>query len=394
MENPSNIIRSWGLQQTFQSVDGSVNKLQPPPYRSLKTLFVQTWREESIATSLDWGSQQFSHLLPQSLRVISAAYLKIELPAAGYKAYPGLYCVKSVRVLSGGQEVYTVNISDMIADYCSSLTNEEALTFTNTYLGGAVATGLPRSVFIPMPTPNSAYLNRNGHDTRGHGVLPCFLGNQQLELQVTLNAPEFAAAVPGSPPGSISGRCTMMYHEVQMRQKDLEAYSDLRGKYNIVTRRLQDLSSGWQEYPTANQEVSVQLSSPQGVVMQLIIFAVPDEILEHRLDAKEFVKATAIKVTADSIVQLNLDSADKCKIHLWTNGFIENSYFPNASRICFAAHSGEDSSHTYKGGYNMTTASNVVVSFKFAQAVKYRIVASQIQRVTCDGRGVFRSSLT
>ena len=394
MENPSNIIRSWGLQQTFQSADGSINQLQPPAYRSLKTLFVQTWRTETIPTSLEWGSQQFSHLLPQSLRVISAAYLKIDLPVANYKAFPGLYAVKNVRVLSGGTEIYTVNIADMLADYCSSLTNEEAKTFSDIYLGGTTATGVARSIYIPMPTPNSAYMNRNGHDTRGHGVLPCFLGNQQLELQITMNPATFVSAVAASPPASISGSCQMMYHEVQMRQKDLEAYSDLRGKYNIVTRRLQDLSSGWQTYANANTLQEVQLSSPQGVVMQLIIFAVPTDADEHRLSAKDFVKATRITVTADSIVQVNLDSADKCKIHLWTNGFVENDYFPNAARIAFAAHAGEDSSHTYKGGYNMTSASNVVVGFSFAEAVKYRIVASQIQRVTCDGRGVFRSSLT
>ena len=318
----------------------------------------------------------------------------MHLPVANYKAFPGLYAVKNVRVLSGGTEIYTVNIADMLADYCSSLTNEEAKTFSDIYLGGTTATGVARSIYIPMPTPNSAYMNRNGHDTRGHGVLPCFLGNQQLELQITMNPATFVSAVAASPPASISGSCQMMYHEVQMRQKDLEAYSDLRGKYNIVTRRLQDLSSGWQTYANANTLQEVQLSSPQGVVMQLIIFAVPTDADEHRLSAKDFVKATRITVSADSIVQVNLDSADKCKIHLWTNGFVENDYFPNAARIAFAAHAGEDSSHTYKGGYNMTSASNVVVGFSFAEAVKYRIVASQIQRVTCDGRGVFRSSLT
>ena len=119
MENPSNIIRSWGLQQNFQTADGSVNKLAPPSYRSLKTLFVQTWREVQLSTSLDWGSSQFSILLPESLRVISAAYLRIDLPVAAYKAFPGLYCVKNVRVLSAGQECYNVNIADMLADYCS-----------------------------------------------------------------------------------------------------------------------------------------------------------------------------------------------------------------------------------------------------------------------------------
>lgn len=394
MENPSNIIRSWGLQQNFQSVDGSVNKLAPPPYRSIKSLFVQTWREDQLSTALDWDSKQFSILLPESLRVISAAYLKIDLPASiAYKAFPGMYVVKNIRVLSAGQECYNVNIADMLSDYCSSLSNEEAKTFANCYLGGTTQSTGARSVYIPFPTPNSAYMNRNGHDVAGHGILPCFTGNTRLELQVTLNPATFVAHDSAAAPGSIAGECSVMYHEVMMTQTDLERYSDLRGNYNIITRRLQDLSSGWQTYATANQEKSVILSSPQGVVTQLILVAVPTDDNDHRLSAKDFVKATSIKVVADSICQLNLDTADKCKIHLWTNGFVENDHFPNASRIAFAAHAGEDASHTYRGGYKMTLASNVVLSFSFAEAVKYRIIAAQLQRVTCDNRGVFHATL-
>ena len=114
MENPSNIIRSWGLQQSFRVSDGTINKLAPPVYKSVKTLFVQTWREEQLSTSLDWGSTQFSVLLPESLRVISAAYLKIRLPSHAYRGYPGLYAVKNVRLLSAGQELYNVELADML----------------------------------------------------------------------------------------------------------------------------------------------------------------------------------------------------------------------------------------------------------------------------------------
>ena len=82
----------------------------------------------------------------------------------------------------------------------------------------------------------------------------------------------------------------MMYHEVMMSQRDVERYSDLRGNYNIITRRLQDLSSGWQSSPVANAETSVVLSSPQGVVTQLILIAVAADDNDHRLSAKDFVK--------------------------------------------------------------------------------------------------------
>ena len=392
MENPSNIIRSWGLQQSFRISDGTVNKLAPPPYKSIKTLFCQTWREEQLSTSLDWGSQQFSVLLPESLRVISAAYLKIQIPSHALRAYPGLYCVKNVRLLSAGQELYNVEVSDFLSDYCSSLTSDEARTFADIYLGGRTAKTHQATVFVPIPTPNSAYMNRNGHDTRGHGVLPCFLGNQRLEFQITMNGNTFADSDGNGAVPSISGQCSIMYHEVQMEPRELELYADLRGSYNIISRRLQQLSGGWQDYASPNTEVSVNLSSPQGIVTQLIIFAVPTAASPDRYSAREYVKATNIRVTADAEPQLNLDDAHKCAVHLWTNGFVENELFPNAARICFRAHAGEDESHLYSGGYKMTLASNIVLSFTFAEAVKYRIVADQIQRIRCDGKGVFHAT--
>ena len=393
MENPSNIIRSWGLQQSFRVSDGTINKLAPPVYKSVKTLFVQTWREEQLSTSLDWGSTQFSVLLPESLRVISAAYLKIRLPSHAYRGYPGLYAVKNIRLLSAGQELYNVELADMLADYCSSLDSDTVKTFSDIYLGGSAAASHAPVIFIPIPTPNSAYMNRNGHDVQGHGVLPCFLGNQRLEFQITMNTNKFCDSDGQGTVPSISGLCSVMYHEIQMEPRELELYADLRGSYNIITRRFQQLSSGWQHYATPNAEVSVQLSSPQGIVTQLIVFAVSTASSEDRYSKREFIKATAIKVVADSEPQLNLDDKQKCAIHLWTNGFVENNAFPNAARICFAAHAGEDESHTYRGGYKMTLASNVVLSFKFAEEARYRIVADVIQRIRCDGKGVFHATL-
>jgi hypothetical protein len=47
----------------------------------------------------------------------------------------------------------------------------------------------------------------------------------------------------------------------------------------------------------------------------------------------------------------------------------------------------------FSGGYNMQLASNVDVSFTFAEKVRYKVVASQIQRVTIDKLGKMRASL-
>ena len=131
-ENPSQIIRSWGLTKNFAAGPTTVDKLVPPTYGKVRTPFVQTWREETVSSNLDWGSQNFSYYLPESLRVVSSMFLKIACPAISghnFKPYPGLYAVRTVRLLSAGQEVYTCDVGAFLRDYCESLSDEELESF-------------------------------------------------------------------------------------------------------------------------------------------------------------------------------------------------------------------------------------------------------------------------
>ena len=128
-ENPSQIIQSWGLTKNFAAGPTTVDKLVPPTYGKIRTPFVQTWREESLGTNLDWNNANaFSYYLPESLRVISSMFLQIKCPAISgnnFKPYAGIYAVKSIRLLSAGQEVYTVDVTAFLRDYCESLSDEE-----------------------------------------------------------------------------------------------------------------------------------------------------------------------------------------------------------------------------------------------------------------------------
>ena len=100
----------------------------------------------------------------------------------------------------------------------------------------------------------------------------------------------------------------------------------------------------------------------------------------------------SFSVTADSIDQKVLDTPYKVKAELWTNGFVPPTDFPSPGRLCFAAHASQ-SDRLYSGGYNMTLASNVQFKFKFAQNVRYRLIAVQLQRVKIDSLGIIRSYL-
>ena len=119
-ENPQNIIRSWGLQQSFNSGRIIEDKLVPPAFGRIRSLFVGSWREQALDSTLDWGKNNVSVYLPESLLVLQSAFLKIKLPAnsgaAAFKSYPAIHAVKSFRIMSAGTEVYTANVKQHLVD--------------------------------------------------------------------------------------------------------------------------------------------------------------------------------------------------------------------------------------------------------------------------------------
>ena len=396
-ENPQQIIRSWNLQSNFATGPVVSDKLVPPTYGRIRTPFCYTWRHQSINDTLDWDSKQFSIYLPESLRVVGSIYLRIELPvlqSGTYKAYPGLYVIKSLRFMSAGQEVYTCDYADYISDYCQSLTEEHLKNFRGTYLGhtqGSLSLDA-RVVLLPILLPNSAYMSRNGYDTRGHGVMPMFLGANRLEVQVTLQSADHPTVEGAPAAGSISNKCSLMIHEVQMTNSKRKKYQDQRGKYSIITRRFTQLTPDWQHYDTANAVARWTISQPQGVVTEVQFIAVA-----HAADAirsrRQYILPTSIKVIADSIVQKDLDTPEKVACELYVNGFVSPADFPPPGRLCFAAHCAEGSTHMYTGGYTMSLSSNVAFEVTFAEACDFRIVAVQLQRVKISELGIMRAFL-
>ena len=397
-ENPENIIRSWNQQTKFQLGPVVMDKLVPPTFGRIRTNHVNVWREERVSTQLDFSSENFSLYLPESLRALNSVYLQIDLPVLSggtYKDIPGLYIIKQIRLVSNGQEVYTCRYSDFLVDYCQSLDEPAQKQFCKTYLGqdkNEVATATARRVMLPILLPNSAYLGRHGKSSRGQGIFPCVTGSNRVELQITLNDADFCATDTSHVPDSIAGACSFLYHECQMRQADLKNYSDMRGVYKIFTRRFTDLTSGWQHYASANSVAQWTISQPQGLCTEIMLIAVANQATEDRYTARDYVKATSFKISADNVVQRDLDTKEKIAAELWTNGFIETDDFPHCARLCFGSHM-SDATHMYTGGYVMKLASNIIFEFSFPVQVRFRIVAVQLQTVAINSDGVMTATL-
>ena len=80
-----------------------------------------------------------------------------------FKPYPGLQAVKTIRLLSAGQEVYTADVERFLVDYCQSLSEEQLNRFTKAYLGHQdTPDGAARTFIIPLLLPNSQYIRGTG----------------------------------------------------------------------------------------------------------------------------------------------------------------------------------------------------------------------------------------
>ena len=395
-ENPQQIIRSWGLQGSFSNGPVVQDKLVPTKFTRIRTPFVQSWREETLSNNLDWGSQSFSYYFPESLRVISAMYLKIHLPSiqtSVYKDNPGMYAIETIRFLSAGQEAYHCDVKQYLRDYLESLNDEHYAPFTETYLGntGGAASGAARVLLIPILLPNSAYLNRSGSNTRGRGIWPCLTGQNRLEIQITMAASTQVVADAQVQPESISGSVSVMFHQVDMSSDDLLKYSDARGSYSIVTRRFTELTTGYQA-AQANAKETLNTNQPIGTVTELIVIAQPSGTVEAHRQIEQNVRPVHIAIISDSVTQKSLNTKEKVNMELWTNGFIGNASVNVPGRLCFAAHASESES-MYSGGYNMQLSSQINVEVEFAENVDYRVFAVQLQRVNLSPLGLLTSTL-
>ena len=76
------------------------NALLPQSYGRVQTPFLKQNRKETF--SVAYGDSNKSYTFPESLRVLNAAYLRVELPVNGagnYKQIPGMHIIKTVHIL-------------------------------------------------------------------------------------------------------------------------------------------------------------------------------------------------------------------------------------------------------------------------------------------------------
>jgi len=392
-ENPQQIVRSWALSSGWRTGPRVDQRLTPEVFTSIATNFVQCWRETNVP-GLDWDAKNFQIVIPESIRILSAAYLQIEITGK-MKAYPGLYCIDQFLLRSAGQEVYRCNYSDFLVDYMESLSPQAADTFANTYLGGKTASQNSETKVLKLPLllPNSAYLRRKANSAHGNGVLGTQFGNQKLTMEISLRSNLFPTNTAGdNDVASIAGKCSIMYHTVEVQPGVEKSFSDVRGVYNVICRRFTDLTQ-WTHYPNANQKVVLNNIAPVGCVTELMFLAVPHAAASDRR-CHNYIRANFLSISHDYVVQKELDTPNKIGSELWANGFIApNDDFTSPARLCFAAHCSEDMTKRYMGGYVCDHATNLQVTFSFPSECDYKIVSIAYSNCKIGPDGTMTSTL-
>lgn len=404
MENVRPITDAFSLTSRFSNGQKrSVDELVPMPFRRVRQLHLKSWRTTKLDSVLDFGVEGYSIQLPESSKVISSAFLRVDLPAVvasgvTYKKNPGLWVIKSMRILVGGTEAYNVqNYQVVLRDYLESLQRDhEYTTFCRTHFGyEATLSNAARKVHIPILLPNSPYLTRNSSTAEklGTGVFPNNLGTNRIEIQLTMYASTYQTSNKSVCP-SIQNANYLTIREIKMSSPSLEnKYGSAQGTYSIVTREFQELTTGWQTV-ASGADASFKFANPTGSVYELQCFVIPSQGSDEDRDIfGATILPEELYLDFDGVTVKSFDFKEKLLLENYTQGIKINSHSSDLARIYFTSHAAEASA-VYNGSMRFDNVSQLTLRLKApAQAVQVRVYAVKYASVQIDSSGTMRSYL-
>ena len=404
MENVRPITDAFSLTSRFSNGQKrSVDELVPMPFRRVRQLHLKSWRTTTLDSVINWGVEGYSVRLPESSKVISSAFLRVTLPAVvasgvTYKKNPGLWVVKSMRILVGGTECYNIsNYQIVLRDYLESLTaDHEYTSFVRAHFGyEASLSNVTRIVHIPILLPNSPYLTRNSATAEklGTGVFPNNLGSNRIEIQFTMYADTYQTSNKSACP-TIQNACSLSIREIKMSSGALEdKYGSAQGTYSIVCREFQELTTGWAAV-SSGADASFKFANPTGSVYELQVFVIPTQSSDEDRDIfADTVLPAQLHLDFDGITVKSFDFKEKLLLENYSQGIKINSHSSDLARIYFTSHAAE-SSAIYNGSMRFDNVSQLTLRMTApAQNVLVRVYAVKYASVQIDSNGTMRSYL-
>ena len=392
VENTQPIIQAFALGSRFQNGKSTSDYLAPPAFLRKPVLSLKTWRSEKLPSTCDWG-QQVTYELPQSARILSSAYLKIDLPALGsstYRQNPGLFCISKFHLRSGGNIVYEASVNDQWRSCLETFeTQQEFQKYGKTFLGYEDSLSLAaRTVYIPLPLPNSHLMRRS---MQQNGIFPTETNRVAIELVFTMAANTQQALTSSVVTPSISNACSIELHTVEMSQSTASLYRNKVGNYSIVAQRhlvLKDWTAA-----TANVEYELNLNAPTGNIQEFTICAVPTPGSNaHRDVYANAVLPTEVRVVVDGITVYE-KKARQIAIENYTQGYRkDHDECKEVCHVVFGSH-GSSSSACYAGSFNFRQVSQCKLYVKFGANVDFKIASVSLQSIQIQSSGTIKAFL-
>ena len=362
------------------------NTLLPETYGRVQTTYLKQNRRDTFAAA--YGDINKSYTFPESLQVLASSYIEATLPVNGggnYKSIPGLFIIDKYYLRCNGDLVYSGSYQTLLSDHLQSLTDEDARAYCEALMGyiPGAASGAARTVFLPVPLPNS-HLWRHGG--RGQGAFPfnSFTQNK-LEISFDFYANTHSAADRTQVSPAMTG-VRMVHKEVICPLAQLPSLRDARGRYAMVSRRFTQLQDWTAAASGVEQDIVV--SNLSGCVVELIVEACPQQSDLDRLDILSPVTPSSVRLICDSVECVNHDSQAECKLIEYSHGYRKNDFFNSITyRLVFGSH-GAESDKTFQGAINFSGITQANLKLTFGEAVNFRITAIQlgITSITSSGR--------
>ena len=396
-EDPTAYIESLPFSNHWAVGPVNRDSLQASSYARVRQPYIGRFRTVPVASTFTVGTQNATFLLPESLQTVLGLYLRVQLdaiavanPQPTYRTIPGMRVLRTVRVLSAGQQVLECDMRDVLTDYLTNLEEQTYESFCDTHLGGRTLSSSGRTVLIPVPLWNSAIFSRSA---LGHlGALPAAgFGNNRLEIQF-----DFAAASSLTSDVSVAPafqKVEMEIYEAMMPAAAQRSYANQNGKYSLISRAFRRLSNSDMINVAANTEVAISCNAPGGAYEEIIIAAVKhgngnlDEI-----DMFDYVEPTEMALVCDSRNVRTLDNA-QARLEQFANGFTSTADIKTPIRFCLGTHTRAYGANSYSGAFSFDAVSDVTIKLKFAEQVFVRILGICKARYTISANGEVAQSL-
>ena len=381
------VVEQFALCQRFASMGQtkSSNSLLPESYARVQTNYLKQNRKESFTAA--YGDVNKSYTFPESLQILASSYVKAVLPlnsSANYKTIPGLWIIDKFYLRCNGDLVYSGCYQTLLNDHLQSLTDEDARAYCEALMGyvPGAASGAARTVFLPIPLPNSHLWRYGG---RGQGAYP-FTSHRNNKIEIAFDF--FANTHTTADRTNVSPAMTgvqIIHKEVICPLSQAPTLRDARGRYALVSRRytqLQDWTAA-----TASAEQDIVVSNLSGCVCEIIVEAAPQQTNLDELDLSSPVTPSAVRLICDSVECINHDSEAECRLIEYSHGYRKNDFFNSMTyRLVFGSH-GAESDRTFQGAINFSGVTQANLKLTFPVNVNFRVTAVQLGVTSISSTG-------